>query len=210
MNVKIVGQGGHLPIGDDRSPTPQKPQGNGLRYWFINVFWYHYKIHFIIACVLLIGATSFVITLIRNRPPDFQMVILTQGSVIFPDAPELSRLLSNELGDQNGDGRAVSHVHVLGLSRANPNFYQHTQQAMIYFNDPSIVLYVVDAAMREQFSRFFEPDNNPLDVSQTPMFQRIGRSDQPYYVFMRLRTAESVESNYRLAEQALTAILNYE
>jgi len=176
-------------------------------HWFTNVFWYHYKTHFIIGCFVLFLLISFTTTVLRNRQPDFQMVILTSDNVIFPDAPELSRLIKNEIGEVNGDGRVDVQVYVLSLSRANPNHYEHALQANIHLRDPSIVLYVVDDANRERFADFFEADDNPPDISQTTIFYEIGRYEQPYYAFFRMRTDNNNESDYRLAERVLQIIM---
>ena len=122
--------------------------------------------------------------------------------------PRCAVLLRSRFLSQEFDGDF--HVHVFDTSRANINHDRHIQQLWAFLRQPSIVLYVVDDYNREAWAGYFEPDNDPAELSQTPMFRRIGRYRQNYYAFFRLRTYGSNEADYHLARRVLDVILNYE
>lgn len=177
-------------------------------YWFTNIFWYHYKIHVLVFLFVAGLVTNFILTVVNYRVPDCTFVITTTDVVFFDDAKELSDYLNKTMDDQNGDGKSVYTGLKLGLALSDAGFVDSQQKLIMQLQDPTVVLLIMDEETRERYSDYIQPDDDPIDLSQTALFVKSGMDDRPYYACYRVMTADSSEADYRIARAVVQALVN--
>ena len=65
----------------------------GFRYWFVNVFWYHYGLISIVALFLLVTAVWFTIEAVNKDEYDLNAAVILDHGVSRDDLGELYALL---------------------------------------------------------------------------------------------------------------------
>jgi len=178
-----------------------------FHHWFINVLWYHYKAHMFVGLLILIGTVSLLRTCTNNPAPDFIVVIGTSERAHIRNSPQLNRFLSEALELHTGEPMLV-RSYVLGLSRADRNYYDNHIRLNNLFANRDVALFILDETILNNFRQGFELYPQ-IDVSETYIIRSIRIHDmtQSYYAVIRLEQWRNPEA-YELALVAIEAILN--
>ena len=154
-----------------------KDQG-GFKYWFVNVFWFHYKWP-VLACVVILGIIAFItFDSLRKERYDTTVVIATDYSVQEEDLAALNEVLKPVVPDLDGNGRvnicyAILYVGNTELGRANQ------ERMYLYMTREDVGLYLMSGDVSEAYTDpeleyftdevekyGFEPDpGNPVRTS---------------------------------------------
>jgi hypothetical protein len=193
----------------------------GFKYWFTNVFWYHYRPHVIVAAAVIIVAI-FLIVDARSGPegPEFNFAIIT-GQPAFP----LQGIFLEEMLEPKGFN--TSSLVLSFADGVDPMTYQ---QLLIVFVDDQYALILVGASMlgsfEESFDAFYsmgdfglpESDFNPrlLDLTGTALMDTLFLNNEPMFGMIKLppreRNGQASPASIARAERAaevLRAMLEY-
>jgi hypothetical protein len=130
----------------------QKPN-QGFRYWFENVFKFHYGK---LSLVLLILAAVFVFTIIETAKNkityDFHLAVIVSGSLSRESLSELEQLTIDTVGDLNGDGEVNVDLQILNM------LVDPLDRLVLLMAQPEFVVFIMD----EQLSSVYKNDFNDL------------------------------------------------
>jgi len=203
-----------------------------FKYWFVNVFLYHYKwtpwiILFILFMVFVLTSDLF-----KGMDADYEIVLTSQYYITDEQLTEISDTLSEEVGDLNGDGYEYSPVVVMNLT---DQLEENTRMKLVaYFSTGDAVLFIMDELTADDYMNqdVFEPlesfgltptEDNPymIRVDQYPVFDRAGlklladRTDLGYFAcFMKItdefRNDPEMMQRYDYAVSVLNKLLEME
>ncbi len=115
----------------------------GFKYWFVNIFWYHYGLISIVALFLLVTAVWFTVEAIRKDEYDLNVAVILDHGVSRDDLGELYALLGEAAGDVDGDGKALVNIVPVDLSdQENPVGARN--QMMLYLSLPEYTLFFMN------------------------------------------------------------------
>ncbi len=123
----------------------------GFRYWFVNVFWFHYKWPVLVGVVVL-GIIAFItFDSLRQERYDTTVVIATDYSVQEDDLTALDEVLKPVVPDLDGNGRvnicyAVLYVGNTELGRANQ------ERMYLYMTREDVGLYLMSGDVSDAYT----------------------------------------------------------
>ena len=153
----------------------------GFKYWFTNVFWYHYKAHCIVGLILLAFIAYFVYERATAPPePDFMVAVVT-------GTPAHSVRMQTEGFRLFGDMEVNTHISVLLLSESD---YVVWQQLMITLVNESYALYLMDdtgfAILSDQLEGFYDLEDFGIKSTFEPRIAEVLLPDiGPLYAMIR-------------------------
>ena len=122
-----------------------------FRYWFVNVYWYHYRIH-TIAVILVAILAAFIIHDITSREFYDLKFVLASSEFIAEEHGELLNDAFTEAGkDLDGDGKVLIAPYVM-LFDGSPVELEHTQKFAISFQEKECSLYIVGESQLDRLS----------------------------------------------------------
>lgn len=169
--------------------TPKK----GFKYWFKNVFWFHYGKLAIIGVLALAAVIWLTVDALRKEDYDLNVAIITEDGLAQSDTKRLADLLGEAAGDVNGDGKTMVNIVTVNLGdRENLETSQY--QMLLYMTLPEYTIFMMNehySAIYGQKDGTFQPladygietdDQIPtrLDLSNKAILQEMG--EREYYV----------------------------
>jgi len=160
-----------------------------FKYWFTNIFWYHYR-QFVIIGVFVLGVAVYLIVDAVNTPkPDFEFIVFSPGYVTDEQTGELQSIAEQAIGDLNGDGKV--YISLVGLSIIQADTAEMSVMKLgALMSDPKVVLYIMETEAMELYvgDNIFTPlselgidapseDGYTIRVDQLPVFLRSGLSE---------------------------------
>lgn len=123
----------------------------GFKYWFVNVFWFHYKWP-VLVCVVILGIIVFItIDSLRQERYDTTVVIATDYSVQEEDLAALDEVLKPVVPDLDGNGRvkicyAILYVGNTELGR------QNQERMYLYMTQEDVGLYLMSGEVSDAYT----------------------------------------------------------
>ena len=123
----------------------------GFKYWFVNVFWFHYKWP-VLVCVVILGIIVFItIDSLRQERYDTTVVIATDYSVQEEDLAALDEVLKPVVPDLDGNGRvkicyAILYVGNTELGR------QNQERMYLYMRQEDVGLYLMSGEVSDAYT----------------------------------------------------------
>ena len=168
-----------------REGMKQVIREHGFKYWFREVFWYHYgKLSVGILAAVIIAV---LITVEGARQPkyDFNMVMALDGEVAYSFTEELREVITMAVGDVDGDGEVNINLQIIDLGDEE-NLEANQNRLQLVFAQPEYTLYIMDERYsaiyceREYFDPAqnygFEPDtayDRRVDINSAPVIERL-------------------------------------
>ena len=158
----------------------EKPT-QGFKYWFTNVFWYHYGKLAILAVILLIIGIWLTVDALHKEKYDLNIAVAVNGPVPESGLDRLRDSLIDVVGDVNGDGKVLINIQAVDLSdQEDPAGAQ--QRLMLYLSLPEYPLFLLDEDRSGLYSRqedtFQELKNYGIET-EDPTGLRIYVGDRP-------------------------------
>lgn len=158
--------------------------------WFENIFWYHYKWHFLIGVFVLAVTVFITAESLATAEDDFTVIIgSTQYTVADKDVEQLLEVVGQSVGDLNGDGKVNIGCLAVNMSDSyddpsggfagvQSQFAGESSytRMMLYLSQEENSLFLLDKELADQFCaiEFFEDELS--DYGITP------DADNPYRV----------------------------
>lgn len=120
----------------------EKPT-QGFKYWFTNVFWYHYGKIAIGVLILAVIAIWLTVDALHKEEYDLNMVIAANGPVTEAGAEALRQALVMGIPDVNGDGKILVNIKTIDLADAE-NLEGNQSQLLLYLSLPEYTLFILD------------------------------------------------------------------
>lgn len=120
-----------------------KKQDFDFRYWFKNVFWFHYGKLSIALLIALIIAVWLTIDASKKEDYDLNMVIALAGGIAQSDTERLNALVSEAVGDVNGDGKTLVNIQTVDLSDGSA-LQDNLTRTLLYMSLPEYTLFIMD------------------------------------------------------------------
>ena len=123
----------------------------GFKYWFVNVFWFHYKWP-VLAGVVVLGIIAFItFDSLRQERYDTTVVIATEYSVQEEDLKALDAVLKPVVPDLDGNGRvnicyAILYVGNTELGR------QNQERMYLYMTREDVALYLMSGDVSDAYT----------------------------------------------------------
>ena len=114
-----------------------------FRYWFKNVFWFHYGKLSIGLLIALIIAVWLTIDASKKEDYDLNMVIALAGGIAQSDTERLNALVSEAVGDVNGDGETLVNIQTVDLSDGAA-LEENLTRTLLYMSLPEYTLFIMD------------------------------------------------------------------
>jgi hypothetical protein len=169
-----------------------------FKYWFVNVYWFHYKTHTIVLSLLLLAAVSLFHSIVFKPEPAVTVVIAAE--IEFEQeyglflAEEL-RVLVREL---TGNRSAIVDFLILNVDLASMHGMANAILLSSRLSDERTLLYVFDSATiynlfgDDEAFRSLEPygygDIRYIDVSDAPRIVKLrGEHDIELYAGFVMR-----------------------
>ena len=194
-------ESGAHPFGGETSEKPElKTRRARFRYWFDNVFWYHYKWAFLGGIAALVLIAFFVSDMLSQTKYDFQYVVASVSYVDGDSLHELNSAASEAFRDADSGRPAASLGHAIFLGGdGEMNMAAFTKMAAFLVDD-SIKFYIFDAELQEGYFGedvgyadleklgYLTVEGTPwlADVSGSPLLERAGLGGVTCYAAVRL------------------------
>ena len=209
-----------------------KEKLNKIKYWFVNVFWFHYK--WLLLGLLVAGIICFVLFsgYFRGINADYSGIITSKWYLTEPQFSEIREFMSKEIGDLNEDGYEFSELSILNMT---PSMAENNRIKLVAnFANKEVVFYILDDETFDDYRNedIFEPMSTfglpseeeypcALRVDQYPVFDRAGlaffanRYDAKYYaVFLKIseedRENPEMMQRYDLGVEMLQKLIGME
>lgn len=105
-----------------------------FKYWFKNVYWYHYRTHTVVTAFVIVLVVSLLVSVLRNKDPDIEFIIVSTEPIVTEQAIELASGFDGIIGDINGDGKVYSLVSELVMN--GEMAYASQQRIMLFMVTP--------------------------------------------------------------------------
>ena len=138
---------------DKETTTPQTGMGK-FKYWFTQVFWYHYKWHTLASIIALILAISLFSTILSKDKPDYEMTFVAPYTVLEEDLSAIKVLLREQLRDINENGKFdyLINVIVLNDDSDNENYMATALQKLnVLFATEENKLFIMDGKTADRY-----------------------------------------------------------
>ena len=184
-----------------------------FKYWFVNVFWYHYKIHTAAALFALVLIGTSVHSFATRHTPDFLFVLMSDEPVFQAQGEALAGMF----GEETGADAVCTVLHMSGASEMS--VYNH-QLFAISLIDEQYALFIVGESALPLFPELADgfaamsglglphavlPELAPLEGS---LFMREILLDQePMYALLKRPGREGGSERFDKAAACLRALL---
>lgn len=196
-----------------------------FKHWFVNVFWYHYKWATLGGLFALVLVISILVSILGKRDADFGYMMVQLDA--FPDTAteEMNTLLTDTLGDVNGDGVPYYDAQTFDLrsdSSITPEFVVANttrfagvlsghEMSLIFFADGSLDSFGEDVAFLDLNAygiRTGTDDPYRLNVTQHPAVQSAGFGNAQVYaaVFAMVKDKNNPDDLYEHQTTALEVL----
>ena len=175
------------------------------KHWLVNVFWYHYKLHFFGALLVLFLAHSFATQVLFRPADDFVLVFASAHYIDSRDVDPIRDAVAQALGQEKG-GSANVAVWALQLDQDELSYLPNRTKLFNAAGGALPTLLVMDADSYGRYAEHLGLEIDaaaPVDLRETALFKTGGLDSHSYYACLRngqpaeTRTAE---------EQAVAAI----
>ena len=197
-DAKRPGPDAHPFGASDIEPVPATRRER-FRFWFSNVFWYHYKWRLIIGAAVLATVGFFVRDMLVQTTPDFQFVVASDSFVSNDSISELTGIASDVFSGFGSGASADCLGHGLHTSVEGQFGMAALTRLATLIVDDSISFYIFDAYLLEAFfdepSVFYDLEGLGFnvvpgkpwlaDVSGSPLLDRIGLSGVTSYAVIQ-------------------------
>jgi len=135
--------------------TPNK----GFKYWFTNVFWYHYgKIAIFIAAALAV-AIWMTVDALKKVDYDLNVAIVMEEGIARSDTDQLAAMFAEAAGDVNGDGKSLVNIVTVNLGDTeNPEGTQ--TQMLLYMALPEYTIFI----MNDHYSKLYAEKDETFQI----------------------------------------------
>lgn len=202
---------------DKPGTEPVSNEKKGFKYWFTNVFWFHYGKWTIagiaaIAVIVFISIESFS-TKIKY---DFQMAICLDGEIAYSETEQLLKTVEDAVGDLNGDGKIEIDIQIVDLADEE---YAETNQykLMLLMSQPEYTIFIMDDKYSSLYCAkdYFDdlssygiaPDNeypDRVNITDTGAMKSTGR---PYSFYASLCDWTTVGKSSQEVTQAAVRVI---
>ena len=79
------------------SLSEPRPSGKGFQYWITNVYWYHYRLHTVVAAFIIAVVWFSVHSAVTNVNPDFVFYIMSEQPVFDSQGQELAAFFTEQV-----------------------------------------------------------------------------------------------------------------
>lgn len=139
-------------IRDIRDPMPEFDNKiDKIKYWFTNVFWFHYRFHTIAVLGGLVILAAVIQSCVTNRDPDFTVAVVTYMPLTYNETEKLREELAGHIGDINGDGIETAEFLHLNFGASDPQI-EASMRMMVAAQAQrnSILLFIFDGDTLEE------------------------------------------------------------
>lgn len=187
-----------------------------FKYWFRNVFWYHYGKLSIAIVIGVIIAVWLTVDALKKEEYDLNVAIIMEDGIAQSDTKKLADLLGDAAGDVNGDGKTLVNIMTVNLGDKQ-NLETSQYQMLLYMSLPEYTIFI----MNERYSRLygekdgtFQPledygieteDEVPtrIDLSERAILKELG--EREYFVSLADWTVDGKGSR-EMTEAAVRAL----
>ena len=162
-----------------------KSQKKGFKYWYENVFKYHYGKYAIVILILAVAVGYAVFESVKNKVSyDFNMAIVSPLSIPYEAVSELEQLVYDTVGDINGDGEVNINLQIIdqldtGYGKLGVVMAQE-EYVLFLMDDNNSAIYKSNFNDLSDYG--IQPDrhiSSRVYVGDTPLMKRIN----PYITF---------------------------
>lgn len=191
------------PVRGSIPESPSVPEGEkkSFKYWFENIFWFHYRwvflgVVFVIALIVFISIESS-----GGESYDMTLVFAQEGEIAESQARKVMDAVSESIGDLDGDGKVkLNYVSIdLGaVANTNGRTVSLGERLMLYMVDEDYPLYFINGDTSESYCAmgYFddelanygietgEDDPYRVYVSDSDVFVDAGLQEKGYYALI--------------------------
>jgi len=128
-----------------------------FRIWFDDIFWYHYKWHFIISIVLLAIIGFFILDTLGRTTYDFQYTVISNSYVDSEALGELNTLASAALRDAGSGAPVTTFGYGLHVGADSELGMAALTRLAVLFLDDDMMFFIFDGSVLDAF--FNDPDS---------------------------------------------------
>lgn len=152
---------------EPKPEPPKTPKGKWENYW------YHYKWHTVIGVAAAVVLGVLIKSIVTRDPPDYQVILGTQGSASQEAVDKLQSVLEQYGADVDGDGKVEVQIDALYFAANDPQMLSaNATKLMANLSMSDVMLYIFDedtyrdriVAQETDGYRFF----TPLDGVEIP------------------------------------------
>ncbi len=129
----------------------EQKQDRGFKYWFINVFWFHYGKLSILIALALVLVTVLTVQVFKKEKYDLNVAIALKGNIAYEDTAELKKLIAEAAGDVDGNGKVNINIQTIDLSD-EAYFEDNHYRILLYMSLPEYTLFIMDGQYSETYS----------------------------------------------------------
>ena len=194
----------------------EKTPKTDFKYWFKNVFWFHYGKFAIIGVIALVVVIWLTVDALKKEEYDLNVAIITEDGLAQSDTKKLGELLGDAAGDVNGDGKTLVNIMTVNLGDTQ-NLETSQYQMLLYMTLPEYTIFMMNdhySAIYGQKDGTFQPladygietdDEIPtrIDLSNKAILKQMGARE--YYVSLADWTVDGKGSK-EMTDAAVRAI----
>lgn len=186
-----------------------------FKYWFINVFWYHYKKMVLIGLSAILVLVFLIYSTLTQSKADLNYLFISR----LPSSDEvmnpLTDMLKESVGDINEDGKLEYHCTVINPENGQTDIVE----LQVFILDESSRLYIVGESAFDTMADIMTADFGEdlsahgfttvpeksylVDLSEAPLLESLGLNDELMYaIICRLSPDESKDENIQQAQKA--------
>jgi hypothetical protein len=162
-----------------------------FKYWFVNIYWYHYKLHTFVAAFILAVVAITVYSALTGSRPDFVFIVASEYPVYEEQGRELAGFWA-----ENADGVTELSYSVLFMSDNSEYAMTNWQLLTIALISEDHSLFIIGESLlplmtdyRDEFYTFDELGLSPRDgpepafipLEGAPLMDTLGFGHEPMY-----------------------------
>lgn len=161
-----------------------------FKYWFKNVFWFHYGKIAIAVVIAVAVAIWLTVDALKKEEYDLNVAIVTEDGLAQSDTKKLAELLGEAAGDVNGDGKQLVNIMTVNLGDIQ-NLETSQYQMLLYMSLPEYTIFIMNdhySAIYGQKDGTFQPladygiettDELPtrIDLSEKAILKSLGERE---------------------------------
>lgn len=189
------------PESTPESASEPEREKKSFKYWFENVFWFHYRwlflgVVFVIALIVFISIESS-----GNENYDMTLVFAQEGEIAESQAKKVMDAVSESIGDLDGDGAVrlnFASIDLGAVANTNGRTVSLGERLMLYMVDEDNTLFFINGDTSESYCAmgYFddelsnygieteEGDPYRVYISDTEVFADAGLQDLGYYALI--------------------------
>jgi hypothetical protein len=127
----------------------RKPD-KGFKYWFTNVFWFHYGKLGIIIVLALVVVVFLTVQAFKKERYDLNVVLALKGPVSYEATGELNGLIAEAAGDVDGNGEVNINIQTVDLSD-EAHFEDNHYRLLLYLSLPEYTVFIMDGQYSQTY-----------------------------------------------------------